>query len=140
MQSIKYLKPGGPLYVLISGLDPLNEAWMRYSLIRDIMVDNSGALFMIEHRYIGQSKPTPDMSLANLQYLTIKLAVKDIDFFITYIKNRFTQLKNSKVVVVGGSYAGSLAVWLREYYPFNVDAVWASSAILYPTLEVTSNR
>lgn len=32
--------------------------------------------------------------------------------------------------MVGGSYAGTMAVWMRQVYPDSVDGAWASSAPL----------
>lgn len=39
-------------------------------------------------------------------------------------------LKNSKVILVGASYAASMVTWFRYYYPKHADGVWASSAPL----------
>lgn len=38
--------------------------------------------------------------------------------------------KDSKVVVAGGSYSGTLAVWLKNLYPDLIVGCWASSAPL----------
>lgn len=39
-------------------------------------------------------------------------------------------LKNSKVILVGASYAASMVTWFRYHYPMHANGVWASSAPL----------
>ena len=43
-------------------------------------------------------------------------ALGDLAYFISEIKQDAT-LKNSQVIVFGGSYPGNLAVWMRLKYP-----------------------
>jgi len=39
-------------------------------------------------------------------------------------------MEDSKVILVGGSYSGSLVAWMTQLYPDLIAASWASSAPL----------
>jgi enterochelin esterase-like enzyme len=88
-------------------------------------------LLGLEHRFFGKSWPTYDTALANLQYLTIEQALEDTVAFQRVIKHRFNLKKANKWVAFGASYAGALAAWLREKYPDNFFAAYASSATIF---------
>lgn len=68
--------------------------------------------------------------MENLQYLNSKQAVSDVAYLIKNLTSTIPCLKNSKVIVSGGSYAGLLAILLKNMYPDLVNGVWASSAPL----------
>jgi len=72
-------------------------------------------------------------STENLKYLTSEQALADAAKFIEY-KQR-TYGNTSKVIVFGGSYAGSLAAWMRLKYPHLVHAAVSSSGPLLATLD-----
>lgn len=57
-------------------------------------------------------------------------ALADLAHFITSIKEETPELRNSGVVMMGGSYSASVATWFRLKYPDLVNGVWASSAVL----------
>ncbi|KAJ2946874.1 hypothetical protein O0L34_g16206 [Tuta absoluta] len=63
----------------------------------------------------------------NLKYLSSRQALADLSRLIQMIKSS-PQFKDSKVIAVGGSYAGNLAAWMRLKYPNQVHAAWSSSA------------
>ena len=65
--------------------------------------------------------------MENLRYLTSEQALQDAASFIEYFKQKHGLAKN-KWIVFGGSYAGSLAAWLRLKYPHLVAGAIASSA------------
>lgn len=68
------------------------------------------------------------MSSDNLKYLTTPQALADVAEFIKKVKSElYPQLSTSKVVVFGGSYAGNMAIWMRETYPDLVHAAVSSS-------------
>lgn len=61
----------------------------------------------------------------NLLPLTVKQALHDL---ANFIKERRTAVPGiTKVIVFGGSYAGSLAAWIRLKYPDLVDGAVSSS-------------
>ncbi|XP_037302042.1 thymus-specific serine protease-like [Manduca sexta] len=93
----------------------------------ELAKETKGAMYLSEHRYYGKSIPFDDLSTENLKYLSSKQALADVAKLIEEIK-LLPQFKSSKVVVVGGSYAGNLATWMELLYPQLIDAAIASSA------------
>lgn len=60
--------------------------------------------------------------------MRIKQALADVEAFI---KDRTqNKLANSKWVLFGGSYPGSLAAWARSIYPHLVHAAVSSSSVI----------
>ncbi|KAH8278557.1 hypothetical protein KR018_005210 [Drosophila ironensis] len=95
-------------------------------------VENSGILFYTEHRYYGQSLPHGNKSwqLQNLKQLNLHQALADLAHFIRHQRSEHPDLRDSKVILVGGSYSGSLVSWITQLYPDLIAASWASSAPL----------
>lgn len=89
----------------------------------------------VEHRFYGVSMPTPDLSTESLIYLSSRQAIADIAAVQEYIARQYNARRH-KFIVIGGSYAGSLAAWTRLTYPSLFDIAIASSA---PVLAVESN-
>ncbi|KAK6035791.1 hypothetical protein COOONC_26704 [Cooperia oncophora] len=82
------------------------------------MAQQNGAMvFLLEHRYYGYSRPTKDMTTANLVYLSSAQAIEDAAAFITDTKKNFPQLATAPWVTFGGSYSGALAAWARVKHP-----------------------
>jgi hypothetical protein len=69
-----------------------------------------------------------DMSISNLQYLTSEQALADFANFIQWYKSQNPKLADVSWIAFGGSYAGSLSVWLKQKYPHVVKGAIASSA------------
>lgn len=67
------------------------------------------------------------LTTQDLKYLTANQALADIAHFIGEIKKTL-KYSNSPVILIGASYAGTLAVWFRQKYPHLVVGAWASSA------------
>ncbi|KAJ6691470.1 PROLYLCARBOXYPEPTIDASE-LIKE PROTEIN-RELATED [Salix purpurea] len=71
------------------------------------------------HRYYGESIPFGEEALKNastLGYFNSAQAIADYAEIIIDIKKTF-QAENAPVIVIGGSYGGMLASWLRLKYP-----------------------
>ena len=79
-------------------------------------------------RFYGKSHPTPDLSTANLQYLSSHQALADIASFHDYIVGQYKLTDDNNWIAFGGSYSGALAAWLRIKYPHIVIGSVASSA------------
>lgn len=71
-----------------------------------------------------------DITVDNLKYLHVKQALADLAHFITYQRENYPGLANSKVIMAGGSYAASMVVWFKHLYPELLTGGWASSAPL----------
>ena len=52
-----------------------------------------------------------------LNYLTAEQALADFAELIRYIKQTVPGATSSPVIVIGGSYGGMLATWMRLKYP-----------------------
>ncbi|XP_073957726.1 putative serine protease K12H4.7 [Choristoneura fumiferana] len=126
---LTFWKPNGPIYLLIGGhFEMFSELIERYCLFTcQLANETNGALFLSEHRYYGESMPVDIIDTSSMKYLSSKQALADLAALIKTIKSA-AEFKSSKVVVIGGSYAGNLAAWMRLLYPDLVDAAVSSSA------------
>jgi hypothetical protein len=91
--------------------------------------EHRALLVNVEHRFYGQSYPTPDMSTSNLQYLSSEQALADLARIIGHIKQTLGT-ESSSVITVGGSYPGNMAAWFKLKYPQVTLGSIASSAPL----------
>ncbi|KAH7712614.1 serine protease F56F10.1 [Aphelenchoides avenae] len=98
--------------------------------------EHKALIIQLEHRFFGTSnKGLPDLSTANMKFLTPQQAIEDLAFFINGF-NKQKGFKTPKWVAFGGSYPGSLAAWLRLVHPEVTVGNVASSASLWPKLDV----
>lgn len=80
-----------------------------------------------------------DLSTENLQYLSATQALADAANFIKYINNQYNiSSSEAKWIAFGGSYAGTLATWLRDKYPDLVVGAISSSGPLEAVLDFHS--
>jgi len=123
-----FYESGGPVFLFIGGEGSLNEmpggAWFVYAK------KYKALLFAVEHRYYGMSQPTSYVGVEDRKYLSSEQALADLAYFIVSMNNQHKLPPNTKWVAFGGSYAGSLAAWVRYKYPHLVHASVASSAPL----------
>ena len=82
-------------------------------------------LIALEHRYYGKSQPFETLTTENLKYLSTDNALKDAAEFQKFAMD--TLGFKGKWIVVGGSYAGSLAAYYRQQYPDLVVGALSSS-------------
>lgn len=120
-------KANGPIYLFINGEGTASEVFLQTGMLYELAKETEGAMYLSEHRYYGKSKPFKKLNTENLSYLSSRQALADIAKLLEEIKMS-SKYNKSKVVVVGGSYAGNLAAWMRLLYPQLVDAAIASSA------------
>lgn len=93
------------------------------------------ALFALENRYYGESLPTPlENRVALKQFFSVDDALDDLRTFQLYVEATILRRK-VKWLVVGGSYAGALAVWFKVKYPNAALAVWSSSGVVEAELD-----
>jgi pimeloyl-ACP methyl ester carboxylesterase len=79
------------------------------------------AVFVLEHRYFGETMPFGNASFAqgNIQYLSAEQALADYAHFFTEFKHSLPY--DCPVFVFGGSYGGMLTTWFRSKYPWIAD-------------------
>lgn len=130
LENTRYQAPGGPIFIYIGGEWKILDDKVSEGHLFDMAKEFNGSVYYTEHRYYGKSRPTENSATENLKFLTIEQALEDLAQFIITVKESNPKLKESKVLVAGGSYPGALAVWMQQKYPELVDAAWASSAII----------
>jgi pimeloyl-ACP methyl ester carboxylesterase len=108
----------------------------------NIFIENSGG-FMVEtaqelqalvvfaeHRYYGHSIPYQKDGSVDLSFLTVEQAMADFNLLTVHLRQKYSSYltPQSAFIVLGGSYGGNLALWLRLKYPNLWAGAIASSA------------
>uniref|UniRef100_A0A6N2L602 Serine carboxypeptidase S28 family protein n=1 Tax=Salix viminalis TaxID=40686 RepID=A0A6N2L602_SALVM len=123
-----------PIFVYLGAEAPINGSLDTIGFLVDTAVHFKSLLAYVEHRYYGESIPFGDEAFKNastLGYFNSAQAIADYAEIIIDIKKTF-QAENAPVIVIGGSYGGMLASWLRLKYPHIALGALASSApVLY---------
>ncbi|GME32856.1 putative serine protein [Neofusicoccum parvum] len=94
-----------------------------------------GAAVILEHRYWGESSPFDELTVENLQYLTLPQSIADTTYFAKNVVLPFdtdgsSQATRAPWVFSGGSYSGALAGWVEAVDPGTFWAYHASSAVV----------
>ncbi|XP_076763906.1 putative serine protease K12H4.7 [Xylocopa sonorina] len=127
----EYYKKGGPIFLMISGEAAAGAKWMVEGQWIEYAKQFGALCFQVEHRFYGKSHPTSDLSVKNLVYLSSEQALADLAYFIQIMNANYKLPGGTKWIAFGGSYAGSLAAWLRAKYSHLVHgAVSASGPLL----------
>jgi len=113
---------------MIGGEGEANPAWMEAGAWTTYAKETGAAMLLLEHRFYGQSHPTPDLGVKNLVWLSSRQALADLANFITQMEARHNL--TGPWVALGGSYPGSLAAWLRLKYPHLVTGSVSTSGPL----------
>uniref|UniRef100_A0AC35FM65 Uncharacterized protein n=1 Tax=Panagrolaimus sp. PS1159 TaxID=55785 RepID=A0AC35FM65_9BILA len=124
-----FFEQNSTIFLIIGGDSTINEKWISNPNVTYLKWAKKmkAQVFLLEHRFYGESQPAEDLSIENLKYLTSKQALKDIENFIQIKKDEY---KNSKWITLGGSYGGTLSAWFREKYPeLTVGAVGSSAPL-----------
>ncbi|TYI64671.1 hypothetical protein E1A91_D09G103900v1 [Gossypium mustelinum] len=125
-----------PILAYLGAESPLNVSLTAIGFLNDSAVSFNALLVYIEHQYYGKSIPFGSREEAfknasTLGYFNSAQAIADYAEIIMHIKSKLRAFY-SPVIVVGGSYGGMLASWLRLKYPHVALGALASSApILY---------
>ena len=64
-----------------------------------------------------------------MEYLTVEQTIADVAALINAVKNDLDNAKDSKVILWGSGYGGTIATWTRQKYPHMVNGVWSSSGV-----------
>lgn len=123
------IKNAGPVFLMIGGEGTADPRWMVKGNWIDYAKHFGALCVMLEHRYYGESRPTSDMSIKNLVYLSSEQALADLANFIHFANQHYVP-KGAKWILFGGSYPGSLAAWMRLKFPHLVYGAVSSSAPL----------
>ncbi|KAJ1913343.1 hypothetical protein IWQ60_009253 [Tieghemiomyces parasiticus] len=124
-----YYRPGGPVYLYCPGESANKISTVKSGFLLNLAEATNGLVVSLEHRYYGRSNPVPDLSPRNMRYLSVAQALADMAHFIETAELPQIEKNRADVrwIVVGGSYAANLAVWMRLKYPDLVYAAYSSS-------------
>ena len=125
------------IIVYISGEQHMSESKINNTSSFIEVAQNTGSLMaVLEHRFYGESVPL-DLTLENLMaYHNTDQALEDLASFISYLKDQKCKADpGCPVLIVGGSYAGSLSSFFRQKYPHLANYSWSSS----PPLNIKHN-
>ncbi|RWS03270.1 putative serine protease K12H4.7-like protein, partial [Dinothrombium tinctorium] len=124
-----FFKEGAPVFLHIGGEGRNDGQGIERGQLAEHYAPRFNALLLsLEHRFYGESRPTKNLSVLNLKYLSSQQALADISAFIKHYKEIIDpRTKSSKWIVFGCSYAGSLAAWMRLKYPKQVIGAVSSS-------------
>jgi pimeloyl-ACP methyl ester carboxylesterase len=132
-----YLQPGGQtIFLMLGGEGPASVGWIdNQGLYMDKMAKKyNAAMFELEHRYYGRTRPVADQSVDNLKWLSSRQALEDTAAFIRAM-NAAHGWTNPKWIVFGGSYSGAMALWMRQNYPDLVAGAVGSSGPVFAKLD-----
>ncbi|KAK4160176.1 serine carboxypeptidase S28-domain-containing protein [Cladorrhinum sp. PSN259] len=131
--------PGSPIFVVNPGEQSaagFNRTYFTSARLTGRMAkEMGGAVLIMEHRYWGESSPYQNLTVKNLQYLTLDNSLKDIPYLAKNIKLPFDESGASAPdkapwVFTGGSYAGALSGWLAAREPGTFWAYYGSSGVV----------
>lgn len=125
-----HYKKGGPIIVLqsgeTSGVGRL--PFLQKGIVAILAKATHGLGVILEHRYYGESRVTPDLSTENLRFLTTDQALADMAYFARHVvfeglEHLDLTSPNNPYIAYGGSYAGAFVAFLRKLYP---DVYWGA--------------
>ncbi|ORY06402.1 extracelular serine carboxypeptidase [Clohesyomyces aquaticus] len=128
-------KPGGPVFVLLSGETSGvgRLPFLQKGIVAQVTRATNGLGVILEHRYYGTSFPVPDLSVENMRFLSTEQSLAEIDYFARHVKfdgiNEDLTAPSAPWVVYGGSYAGAQAAFLRVEYPDTFFGAISSSGV-----------
>ncbi|XP_063230883.1 putative serine protease K12H4.7 [Bacillus rossius redtenbacheri] len=128
--SKRHHRSGGPVFLYINGEDAADPGWFENAAWMEYAEEFHALCFIVEHRFYGDSRPTRDLSVEHLRYLSSEQALADFAAFVRGMQTKYSLPASTKWVAFGGSYAGALAAWLRLKYPDRVHAAVSSSGTL----------
>merc|ERR1719370_1886660 len=134
-ENMEHYKIGGPAFIMIGGEGEASPGWLNYGQWYKWAEENNAAMFLLEHRYYGQSKPTEDMSTENMRYLSSRQGLEDLGHFMTAINNNPNYNVSGSWITFGGSYPGSLSAWMSLRFPHLVAGSVSSSGPLFAKLD-----
>jgi len=131
--NLEHYVEGGPAFIHIGGEGEANPKWLTYGQWYKWAEDNGAAMFLLEHRYYGQSQPTEDMSTENMRYLSSRQGLEDLGHFMAAMNAKYDL--TAPWITFGGSYPGSLSAWMRLRFPHLVGGSVSSSGPLFAKLD-----
>ena len=113
------------LIVFVGGNSPIDSvAQSIYNMpIFEIAKNTNSTLFILEHRFFGESKISNNTESESLEFLTVDQAIDDIAQFITFIKNSYCKSIDCRVALAGEGYGGSCRRICRHLPAHGADGI-----------------
>lgn len=125
---------GGPLFFYIADELGYVNNYIVYGNVVDVAKELNGIVYGIETRYFSHAdRPTGNLSLDNLKYLTIDQTINDYAVIINYIRQELPT--SDRVIIYGYGHGGRIATWLKQHNPILIDGAYAMSAPLNVEVE-----
>lgn len=131
--------PGSPIVLVDPGeqaADGFNRTYTTLNRLPGLFAKEiGGAVIILEHRYWGKSAPSPNLTVASLQHLTLENAIKDHAYFARNFDPPFDNSSKSGPddapwIFSGGSYPGALAGWIAAKDPGTFWAYHGTSGVV----------
>lgn len=131
--------PGSPIILMNPGEQSatnFNLSWMGADRLSGLLAQNTGgAVIVVEHRYWGGSSPYDNLTVENLQHLTVDNSIRDMTYFARNFVPPFDTTGASSTaeapwIFMGGSYGGALAHWIAAIEPGTFWAYYSSSGVV----------
>ncbi|USW56419.1 Putative peptidase S28, alpha/Beta hydrolase [Septoria linicola] len=133
-----FWRPGAPIVVFLPGESPI-DGYLIFnrpdvSTVGVIAENLGAATIILEHRYYGSSLPYSNFTKANLQYLTVDNALRDVVRFAQNFIAPWTDgpstAKDVPWILIGGSYSAAQTGWIANMFPGTFWAYISASPIL----------
>lgn len=130
---------GSPIIMVNPGeqaADGFNKTYTTLLRLPGLMAKElGGAVVILEHRYWGGSSPYDNLTVENLQYLTLENSIKDNTYFARNFDAPFDKTgksspKHAPWIFTGGSYPGALAGWIAVKDPGTFWAYYGTSGVV----------
>merc|ERR1711962_473143 len=132
-ENLEHYTDGGPAFLMIGGEGAANPGWLNYGQWSKWAQQHGAAMFLLEHRYYGESHPVEDMRTENMVFLSSRQGLEDLGNFITAMNTE--HLLTGPWITFGGSYPGSLSAWMRLRFPHLVSGAVSSSGPILAKLD-----
>merc|ERR1712226_494502 len=123
--NFEFYEEGSPVFIQIGGEGAISTGWLYSGAWIEWVKEQKAALFILEHRYYGQSHPTPSITTDELKWLSSRQALNDLATFIHGMTE--THGFTGPWIAFGGSYPGSMAAWAKEKLPHLIKGSVSSS-------------
>eukprot|EP01117_Protostelium_nocturnum_P003195 TRINITY_DN1412_c0_g1_i1.p1 TRINITY_DN1412_c0_g1~~TRINITY_DN1412_c0_g1_i1.p1 ORF type:complete len:383 (-),score=134.41 TRINITY_DN1412_c0_g1_i1:82-1230(-) len=125
-----------PILLYINGEGMISGPPSRSDdFIVQLAMQHKSPIITLEHRFYGKSHPFTELSVQNLQYLSVAQALEDLNTFVLSFRDSLRsqqKLPNAKFHIyhAGVSYSGALSAWFRYKYPTTTKAALSSSGVV----------
>ncbi|ORX69527.1 hypothetical protein DL89DRAFT_223785, partial [Linderina pennispora] len=116
----QYYRPPGPILLYLAGERAISSADLETTGLVDLAQATHAMIVVLESRFFGESVPNADM-----EFLSVEQMLADVRRFVQHSDYSSPE---AHWVVIGASFAGSLAAWTKFQYPELNLGVIASSA------------